>query len=104
MNNLEIVKDLYYKKSNLTKGFKPIDTTYLFTTEDIKSYMPNLEGKKVLSVASSGDQYFNALLRGAKKVDLFDINPLPIGIIFTHYQKMMDTPFMIQNLFIPFII
>lgn len=74
MNNLEIVKDLYYKKSNLTKGFKPIDTTYLFTTEDIKSYMPNLEGKKVLSVASSGDQYFNALLRGAKKVDLFDIN------------------------------
>ena len=32
-------------------------------------------GKDVLSVLSSGDQYFASLLFGAKEVDVFDINP-----------------------------
>lgn len=50
---------------------------YLFTTEDISGYFPvlDLKDKSVLTVGSSGDQAFNALLLGAGEVTLFDINP-----------------------------
>jgi 16S rRNA G966 N2-methylase RsmD len=53
--------------------------TYLFTTENISGYLnqiPNIQGQNILSVCSSGDHAFECLLRGAKRVDVFDINYL----------------------------
>lgn len=53
--------------------------TYLFTTENIGAYLdkiPNIQNQNVLSVCSSGDHAFECLLRGAKRVDVFDINYL----------------------------
>ena len=41
--------------------FQKFDTTYLFTTENIAGYMPPLKDKTVLTVASSGDHFLNAL-------------------------------------------
>lgn len=49
---------------------------YPFTTEMIAGYMPTLEvkNKSVLTVGSSCDQVFNALVEDASNVTLFDIN------------------------------
>jgi len=49
---------------------------YPFTTEDISGYLRqiNVENKRVLTVGSSSDQAFNALLLGAREVTIFDIN------------------------------
>jgi S-adenosylmethionine:diacylglycerol 3-amino-3-carboxypropyl transferase len=53
---------------------------YNIATEEIDHFMPKLdvEDKKVLTVAGSGDQLLTCALNGAKSVDAFDINPLQI--------------------------
>lgn len=50
---------------------------YDFTNENVNclKILYNFDNSKVLSVIGSGDQYFTSILNGAKKVDLFDINP-----------------------------
>lgn len=50
---------------------------YPFTTENIAGYLPLMKVKDqdVLTVGSSADQALNALLLGANKVVLYDINP-----------------------------
>ena len=53
------------------------NSVYPFTTENISGYFPlmDLRDKNVLTVGSSGDQVFNALLCGAGKITLYDISP-----------------------------
>lgn len=50
---------------------------YPFTTENIKGYLDlmDIENKDVLTVGASGDQTLNLLVRDAKSVDYFDMNP-----------------------------
>jgi len=50
---------------------------YPFTTENIKGYLDlmDVSNKDVLTVGASGDQTLNLLVKGAKDVDYFDINP-----------------------------
>lgn len=50
---------------------------YPFTTENIAGYFPLMKVKDqdVLTVGSSADQALNALLLGANRVVLYDINP-----------------------------
>ena len=50
---------------------------YDFTNENVSclKQLYEFENSRVLSVVGSGDQYFASILNGAKKVDLFDINP-----------------------------
>ena len=49
---------------------------YPFTTEMISGYFKDLDfkDKKVMTLGSSSDQAFNALLLGAKKIVVYDIN------------------------------
>jgi len=56
------------------------NTIYNTATEEIDHFMPvlNVENKKVLAVAGSGDQLLTCALNGAKSVDVFDINPFQI--------------------------
>lgn len=61
--------------------FNPLDSTYLYTTENIKGYIPNLDDKKVLTVTSSGDHYFNSLLFNSNEIDLFDINKFSLEVL-----------------------
>lgn len=58
---------------------------YNIATEEIDHFMPKLdvEDKKVLTVAGSGDQLLTCALNGAKSVDAFDINPFQI-----YYTKL----------------
>ena len=50
---------------------------YPFTTENINAYLDmfSLKDKSLLTVGSSGDQVFNAILKGCKDITLFDICP-----------------------------
>ena len=52
------------------------DKVYPFTTEMISGYFKEIDfkDKTVLTVGSSSDQAFNALLLGAKKIKVYDIN------------------------------
>ena len=54
------------------------NSIYLFTTENIAGYMKdlNLHNKKVITVTGSGDHVINAVLKGARKITTFDVNPL----------------------------
>lgn len=78
MNDIELLFKGLKQKDNT---FKNIDMSYIFTTENIKGYIPDLTDKDILTVTSSGDHYFNALVKGAKNVDLFDINSLTIHML-----------------------
>lgn len=65
---------------------------YPFTTERISQYFPvlDLEDKSVLTVGSSGDQAFNALLCGANKVTIIDISPLTEGFVKLKRDLILD--------------
>ena len=58
---------------------------YGYTNEELDLFLPILpiKDKKVLTVASSGDQILSCALNGAKKIDAFDINPFQI-----YYSKL----------------
>lgn len=58
------------------KKKKVFQEVYPFTTENIKGYFSRISFKdnNVFTVGSSLDQAFNALLLGAKKITVFDIN------------------------------
>lgn len=57
-------------------GKEIFQEVYPFTTEVISGYFKDLdfEGKEVMTLGSSSDQAFNALLLGAKKITVYDIN------------------------------
>lgn len=63
---------------------------YKFTNENITSFnkLYNFEGKKVLSVIGSGDQYFASILYGAEEVTLFDKNPLAYYYLIFKYASI----------------
>lgn len=57
--------------------FKWNNPVYLFSNENISGYLNGIDdirGGRVLSVGASGDHAFEAMLAGAKTVDMFDIN------------------------------
>ena len=57
---------------------------FLFTNENIAGYlqqMNSVNGKKVLTVASSGDHAFECMLNGAQHIDTFDVNYLQKHVV-----------------------
>ena len=70
----------------MEKTFSTDSGAYLRTTENINGYYDLLwfYNKTVLTVVGSGDQIFEAVLRGAKDVDGFDIS---INSILLYYLK-----------------
>ena len=74
-HNEAIIKRVWYNYNQKRVGtyYAP---AYLRTTENINGYYDrmNFEGKSVLTVIGASDHVFNAILRGAKKVDAFDIS------------------------------
>ena len=67
-------------------GFYKYTNAYLKTTENINGYydLMNLRGKSILTVIGASDQVFDAITRGAKKIDGFDIS---IYAIMFYYLK-----------------
>lgn len=79
--DINIIKNILSTNSELSGEFLRYGKVYLTTTENIKGIMTNidLQNKNILSVAGSGDQALNAYFNGAKKITLFDINPLAMA-------------------------
>ena len=73
---LSEVDKLLSKKPYCVETFRDYDTTFLITTENLDGYVKNVKGLNILSVCSSGDQFLNLVLKGAGKIDLFDVNAL----------------------------
>jgi hypothetical protein len=75
---LERVKKFININGNLCNIFGDYSKLYSMTTENIYGFLKNydLQDKKILTVAGSGDQRLNAFLMGAKDITCFDINPL----------------------------
>ena len=67
---------------------------YTFTTENISGYFPSLDlkDKSLLTVGSSGDQAFNAILCGAGKVTVMDISPYAEGFIKLKRDMILNYP------------
>mgnify|MGYP001118557352 CR=1 FL=1 len=76
--NLDIIDHILNNNYELSRDFEKYGKIYLNTTENIAGILEGLDikGKKVLSVAGSGDQVLNAFYHGAEEVSIFDINPL----------------------------
>jgi len=77
MEELEQIKKRFESKNDaLTQdvSFNEWHRIYRNTNENLAGYMKELEGKKVLTVAASGDYKLNAINLGAVVVDTFDIN------------------------------
>lgn len=60
------------------EGFTEMTQLFRFTNENISEYYElfNFENKNVLTVIGAGDQALSAIYKGAKKIDVFDVNKL----------------------------
>lgn len=84
-----------------------MEKVYGFTNENINVFPEffNFDNANVLTVLGSGDQYFGALLNGARDVEVFDINYLAwyhfllkyTAIKILSYEEFMQM-FVIDNL------
>lgn len=77
-DNIKLVKQLLKNNKELSNEFGAFSKVYLSATENVAGILEDtdLNGKKVLTVAGSGDQALNLFFKGAEEVTLFDINPL----------------------------
>lgn len=69
---------------------------FLFTNENIAGYlqqMNSVNGKKVLTVASSGDHAFECMLNGAQHIDTFDVNYLQKHIVELKSKMIKYLPY-----------
>lgn len=63
-------------KSGFDKGLE-YGPLYLFATEDMRTYYKEYNNPETfLTIGASGDQLLNAILLGARRIDVFDSNPL----------------------------
>ena len=62
---------------------------YVTSTEYLSNYMRELDltGKKLATVGSSGDQFFQALLQGCQNITIIDANPY--AKLFVEYKKAL---------------
>lgn len=77
-DDAEIALGIIRNKIDYNKGFSNFYPIWYFTTENLYGLYNNFsfENKDVLTICSSGDHVLNAKLKGANKVDCFDLNIL----------------------------
>ncbi len=98
---------LSWKRIEEPRSFYQYSPAYIKTTENINgtfdkiSENSDFKGKSVLTVVGSGDQIFESVLRGAKKVDGFDIS---MNAIMFYYLKeaALKTPSIDYHTYIRF--
>jgi len=76
--------------SRLTNNLdQTAERCYVSSNEYLSEYMRqiNLKNKKVATVGTSGDQFFNALLQGSRDITIIDANPY--ARIFVEYKMAM---------------
>ena len=96
----ELLNNTTNNKVRIKPKFEKYFSNYTFTTENLDSYLSTLDirNKKVLTVASSGDQIINLALLGASHIDCFDISRLSYyfvklkiaALINLNYNEFLD--------------
>ena len=68
---------------------------YLFTNENLNALNNkiNLNNKRILTVCSSGDQYFNFLMQNPLDIVLYDINVLTEYIFYLKKKSIENLEF-----------
>ncbi len=74
LRKVQKLKDAVDNDIDSDERFSHNSPTYLFTTENLRDTFVFGNISRALTIGSSGDHFFNAVLRGAKDVDCFDIN------------------------------
>lgn len=76
----------YFYEDKLSEG-----RVYAFTNENISGVLKkfDLKDANILSIASSGDQFFNMILSGISRATLVDINPFSEAYIFGFRYAMV---------------
>ena len=102
---IEIIKFSEY--SNNYNGMQKYSKIYQNTTENIKEYMPFLNGnyKKALLPTASGDHQLEAILNGITEITSFDINRLSRYFVELKFAAIKNLSkkeflnFMYENIF-----
>ena len=89
MTDINITKNIIENKEITLPKYYPL---YLFTNENLKNITKKIDfkNKKILTVCSSGDQYFNFLLEQPQKIDIFDINKLTEYILYLKKASIIN--------------
>ena len=77
-------------------AFQDKSSVYLFTNENIsgcQKCLGNLNGARVLTVASSGDHAFEAYMNGASHIDMFDINSYQRNVVELKSHMIRRLPY-----------
>lgn len=108
-NEVLISKKIYLEKKEKSSVGTYRSPAYLSTTENINGYydLMNFKDKKILTVIGASDQIFNAILRGAKIVDGFDISIYAIMFYYLkeaalkalNYEEFIDFLYGKENIF-----
>ena len=87
-NHLQYIYDIIHnkKRKNVEEEFHLYSKAYMQTTENINGYinLMHIQNANILTVIGSSDQIFEFILRGAKRVDGFDIS---MNAIMFYYLK-----------------
>ena len=97
-NNLEYAESLILDKDKVDNYYR-FHRLYPFSNENTKAcFEPfDLRKKRILSVLSSSDQIFEMFLKGARKIDTFDMNPLTEDYYYlkeTSFQQLPQEEFL----------
>jgi hypothetical protein len=94
VNGIDPISNIswYGSSENLVRLISNHVGLYEFTTESIRGYLPLLEvqGKRCLTVAASGDHIINLLMAGAREVVAFDIVPEAQDVLQLKMQALID--------------
>ncbi len=94
----DVIKTAYALKNGVSQRsvYNWHAPVFLFTNENIPGYlsqMNNVANKNVLTVTGSGDHAFECLVRGAKRVDTFDVNYLQGHILELKSKMIKHLPY-----------
>lgn len=74
MEEMKEIYKVFNDKNFSNNDFGVYGKLYHHTNENLKAYIPDTFGKRVLCVSSSGDHLLNIMSKGSFRIDTFDIN------------------------------
>ena len=95
----DVIKTAYALKNGVSQRsvYNWHAPVFLFTNENISGYlsqMNDVADKNVLTVTGSGDHAFECLVRGAKRVDTFDVNYLQRHVLELKSKMIKHLPYL----------
>lgn len=74
LREVQNLKDAVNNDISSNERFSYNSPSYLFTTENLRDTFAFENVSTALTIGSSGDHFFNAVFKGAKDIDCFDVN------------------------------